>query len=81
MNNTLQKYLPERAVDLVFELIKTNNVHLKIVNQRQTKHGDYRRMSNGTHVITVNNSLNKYAFLITLVHEIAHLVAFEKYGR
>ena len=80
LNTTLQKYLPERAVDSVFELIKVNDVHLKIVNQRQTKHGDYRRMSNGTHIITINNSLNKYAFLITLIHEIAHLVAFEKYG-
>lgn len=73
--------MPERAVDAVFELIKINNVHLKIVNQRQTKHGDYRRMGNGTHTITINNSLNQYAFLITLIHEIAHLVAFEKYGR
>lgn len=73
--------MPERAVDSVFELIKANNVHLKIVNKRQTKHGDYRRMHNGVHAITINNSLNKYAFLITLVHEIAHLVAFEKYGR
>ena len=33
------------------------------------------------HQITVNASLNKYRFLITLIHEIAHLVAFEKYGR
>lgn len=81
MNTTLYKYLPERTVDSIFELIQVNNVHLKIVNERQTKHGDYRRLSNGNHVITINNSLNKYAFLITLVHEIAHLVAFEKYGR
>ena len=73
--------MPERAVDAVFELIKTNDVHLKIVNQRQSKHGDYRRVNGGAHIITINNSLNKYAFLITLVHEIAHLIAFEKYGR
>lgn len=80
MEAILSKYLPERTVDSIFELIKVNNVHLKIVNQRQTKHGDYRKSPNGGHIITVNNSLNKYAFLITLVHEIAHLVAFEKYG-
>ncbi|QLG45983.1 SprT-like domain-containing protein [Costertonia aggregata] len=81
MDNVLQKYLPERALDLCLELIKQNNVHLKIVNERVTRHGDYRRMPNGSHQITVNASLNKYRFLITLVHEIAHLVAFEKYGR
>lgn len=63
------------------QLIKENYVHLKIVNQRVTRHGDYRRLSNGAHVITVNVSLNKYRFLITLLHEIAHLIAFEKYGK
>ncbi|HQW68689.1 MAG TPA: SprT-like domain-containing protein, partial [Flavobacterium sp.] len=60
---------------------KTNNVHLKIVNERQTRHGDYRKGFSGKHEITVNSNLNKYRFLITLVHEIAHLVAFEKHGR
>lgn len=81
METTLQKYLPELAVAPCFELIKTHGVHLKIVNHRVTRHGDYRRLPNGLHLITVNASLNKYRFLITLVHEIAHLVAFETYGR
>jgi hypothetical protein len=81
MDKTLQKYLPERAVTLCSQLIQQNNVHLKIVNERVTRHGDYRRMPDGAHRITVNASLNKYRFLITLVHEIAHLVAFEKFGR
>ncbi|NHF60973.1 sprT domain-containing protein [Flavobacteriaceae bacterium TP-CH-4] len=81
MDTILQKYLPERSVDPCLVLIKQTGVHLKIVNERVTRHGDYRRMSNGKHLITVNATLNKYRFLITLVHEIAHLVAFEKYGR
>ncbi|MET7028447.1 SprT-like domain-containing protein [Sediminicola luteus] len=81
MNDVLKKYLPERAIEPCLVLIKDNGVHLKIVNERVTRHGDYRRLPNGLHHITVNSSLNKYRFLITLVHEIAHLVAFEKYGR
>jgi hypothetical protein len=81
MSEVLLKYLPEHAVELVFELIKTHSVHLKIVNERVTRHGDYRRHPSGKHQITVNANLNKYRFLITLVHEIAHLAAFEKYGR
>ncbi|HET8736643.1 MAG TPA: SprT-like domain-containing protein [Pricia sp.] len=81
MHKTLQKYLPERAVAPCSELIKQNNVHLKIVNERVTRHGDYRKLPDGAHRITVNANLNKYRFLITLVHEIAHLVAFEKFGR
>lgn len=81
MNDTLSKYIPEHAVAPVFELIVTNRVHLKIVNERLTRHGDYRKGPSGKHEITVNSSLNKYKFLITLIHEIAHLVAFETYGR
>ena len=81
MSEVLQKYLPEHAVNYCFELIKANNVHLKIVNERQTRHGDYRKGISGKHEITVNANLNKYRFLITLVHEISHLVAFEKFGR
>jgi hypothetical protein len=81
MSETLQKYLPEHAVNSVFELIVTHGVHLKIVNERVTRHGDYRKGVTGKHEVTVNANLNKYRFLITLIHEIAHLVAFEKYGR
>ncbi|MGB3592446.1 MAG: SprT-like domain-containing protein [Nonlabens sp.] len=61
-------------------LIKQHGVQLEIVRERRTRHGDYRRLGNGLHRITVNQNLNKYRFLITLVHEIAHLVAFAKFG-
>jgi len=81
MDDILQKYLPERAVEPCLQLIKEAGVNLKIVNQRVTRHGDYRKMANGLHQITINATLNKYRFLITLVHEIAHLAAFERYGR
>ncbi|WP_310554852.1 SprT-like domain-containing protein [Flavobacterium sp.] len=81
MKTVLEKYIPEHSVEPVFELIKINQVHLKIVNERVTRHGDYRKGMSGKHEITVNTSLNKYRFLMTLIHEIAHLVAFEKYGR
>jgi len=81
LNETLAKYIPEHAVKPAFDLIVANQVHLKIVNERQTRHGDYRRGHTGKHEITVNASLNKYRFLMTLIHEIAHLVAFEKFGR
>lgn len=80
MVEVLKKYIPEQAAAPVFELIKEHAVYLKIVNERLTRHGDYRILPSGQHQITVNVSLNKYRFLITLVHEIAHLVAFKKYG-
>jgi hypothetical protein len=81
MKDILKKYLPDQAIEAVFELIVTHNVHLKIVNERQTRHGDYRKELDGRHQITVNANLNPYKFLITLIHEIAHLVAFEQFGR
>lgn len=81
MIDKLKSYLPEEAAGPVFELIKKHRVHLKIVNKRLTKHGDYKPMANGRHQITVNSEGNPYRFLITTLHEIAHLLAFEKYGR
>jgi len=81
LKNVLATYLPENSVDAVFELIKTYHIHFKIVNGRVTRHGDYRKNPDGSHQITVNATLNKYRFLMTTIHEIAHLVAFQKYGR
>lgn len=75
----LRKYLPEGALQPVADLLKEYPCHLKIVSKRSTKHGDYRRYSDGRVQITVNNDLNAYRFLITLIHEIAHLVTFEEY--
>lgn len=80
MTEVLSKYLPQAAVIPTFELIKNHEVHLKIVKERVTRHGDYRKLPDGRHQVTVNASLNKYRFLMTLVHEIAHLAAFRKYG-
>lgn len=79
--SVLNKYLPQLAVAPLTALLEQHHVHLKIVNERKTRHGDYRKRADGSHSITINASLNKYRFTITLVHEIAHLVAFQKYGR
>lgn len=81
MKHILEKYIPTHAVEPIFGLIEANHIHLKIVNERKTRHGDYRRKPDGSHQITVNANLNKYRFLITLIHEIAHLLAFEGFGR
>jgi len=77
----LQKYLPEEAMDKVVELIERYPCHLKIVQKRSTKHGDFKRFSDGKIQITINNDLNPYRFLLTLVHEYAHLVTFQEHKR
>jgi len=81
LHKTLIKYIPEKAIPLVEYLINEHKVRLKIVNQRQTKHGDFRTFPNGQTQITVNNNLNPHQFLLTLVHEIAHHVTHKKFGR
>ncbi|CAL2106164.1 SprT protein [Tenacibaculum sp. 190524A02b] len=78
---SLKKYIPEKAVPLAEYLIQQHQINLKVVGQRQTKHGDFRRLPNGKMLITVNNNLNPYQFLLTLVHEIAHHVTYQKFGR
>jgi len=62
-------------------LIEQHHFTLKIVNQRQTKHGDFRQLPDGRFQITINNNLNQYQFLLTLIHEIAHHVTYQKFGR
>ncbi|HEY1039811.1 MAG TPA: SprT-like domain-containing protein [Bacteroidia bacterium] len=78
--SVLVKYMPEKAVPLIVEWIAALDFKLKIKKERSTKLGDYRAPYNGSnHIITINYNLNKYAFLVTLVHEIAHLTTFNKY--
>jgi len=81
MKQQLSKYLPEASLDLVIDLLNQHPCKLKIVNNRKTKHGDFRKLPTGQYQITINNDLNNYRFLLTLIHEIAHLVYQKKYGR
>jgi SprT protein len=76
----LAKYIPEPAVDTISEWIYKYNFKLKVKKSRASKEGDYTPPHSGkNHVITINHDLNKYAFLVTLIHEVAHLVTWEKY--
>lgn len=77
----LAKYIPEEAVPLISDWILHFNFKLKIKKSRQSKYGDYRPPLPGkNHQITVNQDLNRFAFLLTLVHEIAHLLTQERFG-
>ncbi|MFT5156264.1 MAG: SprT protein [Bacteroidia bacterium] len=76
----LVKYIPTEAAEGVYDYLKTHRVHLKIKKPRLTKLGDYRQpFKDKGHRISVNNDLNKFAFLITLVHEMAHLETFTQH--
>ena len=67
MQNSLFEYIPQSAKPLIQDLINTDNLVVKIRGERKTRHGDYTKLPNGKHQITVNSNLNPFRFLITLI--------------
>jgi len=79
---SLSKYVPEQGLMQVVGLIFEHRVRFKITKSRKTKLGDYRFDSrDNSEQISVNGNLNPYSFYFTTIHEFAHLVAFQTYGR
>ena len=79
--SALQAYLPPGTYEAVLHYLQHYNVHLTVARERKSILGDYRhRHGAQTHRISVNGNLNQYAFLVTLLHELAHLLTFEKWG-
>jgi hypothetical protein len=77
----LKEFLPEGAFEYVNPLLNRYGVHLTVTRKRSTLLGDYRPASHvKSHRITVNGNLHPYAFLVTLIHELAHLLIFIQYG-
>lgn len=79
--SALASYVPIGSFEPVLQYIIDYKVQLTVTRSRSTVLGDYRHAHAGkNHRISVNGDLNKYSFLITLLHEIAHLITFEKHG-
>ncbi len=77
----LKKYLPEGSADYAHDLLWKYGIQLRIKKPRTTKLGDYRPPKPGeAHRISINKDLNQYAFLVTFLHETAHLINFDKRG-
>lgn len=77
----LQDFLPPGTYEPVLDYLRRYKVHLTVARERKSLLGDYRhRTSASNHRISVNGNLNTYSFLITLLHELAHLLTFEQYG-
>lgn len=75
--NVLAQYMPAPAAPIISKWIDYFQCEFKISKNRSTKLGDYRHPFKGKgHKISVNNDLNQYAFLVTTVHEFAHLLTW-----
>jgi hypothetical protein len=78
---SLNDFLPEGSYPMVEPYLLHYKVHLTITRSRSTVLGDYRNAhGEKAHRISVNGNLNPYAFLVTLLHELAHLITFIRYG-
>ena len=79
--DALQQYLPDGTLDAISKYLQHYCVHLTITGKRKSILGNYRhRTQYSNHRISVNGNLNTYSFLITLLHELSHLLTFEQYG-
>ncbi len=77
----LSNFLPPDTFLPVAAYLQQYKVHLTISRERKSILGDYRHAHHDrTHRISVNGNLNTFSFLITLLHELAHLLTFDKYG-
>lgn len=77
----LSSYLPQHSFEKVAPYLVQYKVHLIVTKERKTVLGSYKHAyKHKNHCITVNGNLNKYSFLLTLLHELAHLLTFVQYG-
>jgi len=78
----LSSYTPEGTADLLTKWIFEHNISVTIARDRKTKLGDFKVDPRDNILqISINGGLNPYAFLITMVHELAHALVYKKYGR
>lgn len=69
--------IPKNSIHYVKSLIQIEDLKIKLVNKRKTKHGDFRMGKNNS-TITINKTDNKYLFLLVLIHEFAHYNIIKK---
>ncbi len=73
----LKNYVPQESLHTLEKWFNQRPFELRIPKKRTTKFGDFRASTNDLpNRISVNSNLNKYAFLITLTHEFAHLLVW-----
>lgn len=76
----LDQYLPAGTHPFLKKWFADYFIHIKITKNRNSKLGDYRRLPDNSHQITINSTLDKQLFFFVLTHELAHLIAFENFS-
>lgn len=78
--NILEQYLPVNTQPFLSKWFADHKIHIRITKERNSKLGDYRKMPDKSHEISINSTLERQLFFFVLTHELAHLIAFEKFG-
>ena len=69
-------HFPPKVAEYCFQLWHDYSFDFIVSKSRDSKLGDYRFSPAKGHQVTVNHNLNPYAFLVTYIHEVAHLTAY-----
>jgi SprT protein len=73
---------PEDTRWLIQEYFGKYSFHLKITNPRKLRLGSFRAALKGElPIISLNNDLGQYSFLLVFLHELAHLHTWQEHGR
>jgi len=81
LETALATHIPQHAVEACANMIINHKVSLRVTKSRVSKYGDYQAPHGGKgHRISINHNLNPYMFLVTFVHEMAHLTTFNKFS-
>ncbi len=81
LRQILSRHLPLSSLEYCIGIWEKNPFHFTVNKARKTKLGDFRyRRDRSIQTITINGNLNPYQFLLTYIHEVAHLQAFLTYG-
>lgn len=81
MQQILQRHVPTTAVEYCQSLWDKYQFDFVVTRPRSSKFGDFRGHPSQREKITINGNLNPFNFLITYLHEIAHLEVYRGYKR
>lgn len=76
----LSKFLPEGSLPFLKNWFGEHAIHIRVTRNRNSKLGDYRKMPDNSHQISINGTLQPELFFFVLTHELAHLLAFQEFG-
>ncbi len=78
--NQFLNFIPKNSHSYIKKIVDYDNLEIKVVKNRKSKHGDYRLLKSGQNLITINATKNPFRFLITLIHELSHFRVIKNFS-